>query len=168
MVVEVDDSGWGDLLGGVVIVMRRVDTDEFFSDEIPIELFQLEFKYKIYLRKAIEIILNGIDQLKIKNTEPIHICTGYVFTDASETLNELGYRVVEAKIVGKTQELAEAEFARSLVRLGVAEYHEVREMRSFNKFLQWVHMDLEDRERYVKTGWKSWTRLRNRGQNDEE
>ena len=167
MVVEVDDSGWGDLLGGVVIVMRRVDTDEFFSDEIPIELFQSEFKYKIYLRKAIKIILNGIDQLKIKNMEPIHICTGYVFTDARETLNELGYRVVEAKIVGNTQELAEAEFARSLVRLGVAEYHEVREMRSFNKFLQWVHMDLDNRERYVKTGWKSWTRLRNRGQNDE-
>ena len=94
MVVEVDDSGWGDLLGGVIIVMRRVGTDESFSDEIPIELFQADFKYKIYLRKAIEIILNGLDQLKIKKNEPIHICTGYVFTDAGETLKELGYRVV--------------------------------------------------------------------------
>ena len=160
MVVEVDDSGWGDLLGGVVVVMRRVDTDEFFSDEIPIELFQSDFKYKIYLRKAIEIILKGIDQLDVKKNESLHICTGYVFTDAQETLKELGYRVVEAKIVGKTQELAEAEFAKSLVRLGVAEYHEVREMRSFDKFLQWVHMDLDNREQFVKTGWKSWSRLK--------
>ena len=38
MVVEVDDSGWGDLIGGVVIVMRRVETDESHVGEVPLEI----------------------------------------------------------------------------------------------------------------------------------
>jgi len=47
----VDDSGWGDLIGGVVIVMRRVETGETHVGEIPLELFrEPEFKYKEYLR----------------------------------------------------------------------------------------------------------------------
>ena len=161
MVVEVDDSGWGDLLGGVVIVMRRVETDEYYSDEIPLELFQSEFKYKVYLRKTTEIILNGIDRLKIQKTEPIHICTGYIFTSAKETLKELEYDITEVKIIGKTQDLAESQYAKSLVKLGIGDYQTIREMRSFDKFLEWVHEDLEIREKFVKTGWKSWSKHRN-------
>ena len=163
MVVEVDDSGWGDLVGGVVIVMRRVGTDETHVGEIPLEMFQEpEFKYQGYLRAANNIILEGIDALGITKDEPLHICTGYVFTSAKETLRDLGYEVVEAKIVGATQELAEKTFIESLVDLGVGSRREVADIRSFNGFLDWVHEDLETRERFVKTGWKSWSRHRRR------
>ncbi len=163
MVVEVDDSGWGDLIGGVVIVMRRVETGESHVGEIPLELFrEPEFKYKEYLRYATQILLEGIDELGVTPGEPLHICTGYVFSSAKETLKELGYRVKEVKITGATQELAEKTFVESLVRLGVGGHREIAGMRSFDGFLEWVHDDLEHRERFVKTGWKSWSRHRER------
>jgi hypothetical protein len=161
MVIEVDDSGWGDLIGGAVIVMRRVETDEHFTGEIPPELFkEPEFKYKAYLRYATQIILQGLDALKVPKTEAIHICTGYIFEHAEDTLRELGYKVTEVKIEGKTQDLAERTFIDSLVRQGIGSFYEIASMRSFNGFLDWVKEDLTERERYVKTGWKNWAKHR--------
>ncbi|TRO55846.1 hypothetical protein E2P71_02285 [Candidatus Bathyarchaeota archaeon] len=160
MVIEVDDSGWGDLIGGAVIVLRRVETNEHYSDEIPPELFKEEFKYKTYLRYATRIILEGLDDLKAPKTEAIHICTGYIFEQAEDTLRELGYKVTEVKIEGKTQELAERTFIESLVKLGIGSFDEVASMRSFNGFLEWVAEDLPHREKYVKTGWKNWKKHR--------
>ena len=158
-----DDSGWGDLVGGVVIVMRRVETGETHVGEIPLEFFrEPEFKYKEYLRSATQIILGGIDELGVEQGEPLHICTGYVFSSAKETLMGLGYKVKDVKIIGATQELAEKTFVESLVRLGVGSHGEVAEMRSFDGFLEWVHEALEHRERFVKTGWKSWSKHRER------
>ncbi|MBN2335012.1 hypothetical protein JXL21_05590 [Candidatus Bathyarchaeota archaeon] len=163
MVVEVDDSGWGDLVGGAVIVMRRVGTNEKHVGEIPLAMFrEPDFKYKEYLRATTQIILEGIDALNVERNEPLHICTGYIFTSAKETLRELGYTVKEVKITGATQELAEREFIASLVRLGVGSRGETAEMRSFEGFLEWVHEDLGGRERFVKTGWKSWEKHRGR------
>ena len=158
-----DDSGWGDLIGGVVIVMRRVETGESHVGEIPLELFrEPEFKYKEYLRYTTQILLEGIDELGVARGEPLHICTGYVFSSAKDTLKELGYRIKEVKIIGATQELAEKTFVESLVRLGVGGHSEIEGMRSFDGFLEWVHDDLEHRERFVKTGWKSWDKHRER------
>ncbi len=162
MVIEVDDSGWGDLIGGVVIVMRRVETGEHYTGEISPDLFKAdEFKYKTYLRYVTQIILEGLDELKVPKTEAIHICTGYVFEHAEDTLRELGYKVTEVKIEGKTQELAERTFIESLVEQGIGTYREISAMRSFNGFLDWVKEDLPNREQYVKTGWKNWKKHRN-------
>ena len=161
MVIEVDDSGWGDLIGGTVIVLRRVETGENHWGEIPMELFQGdEFKYKAYLRSATQIILEGIDALAVSTDEAIHSCTGYVFTHPMDTLKELGYRVTEVKIVDETQDYAEGRFIESLVRMGLGTNGELASIRSFNGFLEWVKADLEGRERYVKTGWKSWPKHR--------
>ncbi len=161
MVIEVDDSGWGDLIGGAVIVLRRVETDEEYTGEIPPELFKAdEFKYKTYLRYATQIILKGLDELEAPKTEPIHICTGYIFEHAEDTLRELGYKVTEVKIEGKTQELAERTFIESLVKQGIGSFSEIAAMRSFNGFLAWVKDDLSHREKYVKTGWKNWEKHR--------
>jgi hypothetical protein len=161
MVIEVDDSGWGDLVGGVVIVLRRVETDEDYSGEIPLELFQgIEFKYKGYLRSATQVILEGLDRLNASTDEAIHICTGYVFTHAKDTLIELGYRVTEVKIVGKTQNLTENRFIESLVSKGLGTKVELFAKRSFNGWLNWVKEDLANREQYVKTGWTNWPKHR--------
>ncbi|MCW4012749.1 MAG: hypothetical protein NWF07_07125 [Candidatus Bathyarchaeota archaeon] len=161
MVIEVDDSGWGDLIGGAVIVMRRVETDEKYSGEIPTELFkEPEFRYKAYLRYATQIILEGLDKLQVPKTEAIHICTGYIFEHAEDTLRELGYKVTEVKIEGKTQDLAEKTFIESLVKRGIGSFSEIASMRSFNGFLDWVKEDLSEREQYVKTGWKNWAKHR--------
>lgn len=161
MVIEVDDSGWGDLVGGVVVVLRRVETGENYFGEIPLELFQgAEFKYKGYLRSATQIILEGLDKLNASTDEAIHICTGYVFTNAKDTLIEVGYRVTEVKIVDETQTLAENRFIESLVNKGLGTKGELFAMRSFNGWLKWAKQDLHNREKYVKTGWGNWPKHR--------
>ena len=145
-------------------MMRRVETGETYVGEVPLALFQGEaFKSKKYLDEAVEIVLKGLKNLGISQDEPIHICSGYVLMAAREALKEGGFKVTQKRIAGITQELAEEEYIRSLVRLGVGDKDEVAEMRSFNSFLIWVHEDLEGRERFVKTGWSAWPRLRREG-----
>jgi len=141
--------------------MRRVETGETYSGEISLDLFRGKmFKSKEYLVHALKVVAEGMERLKVSQDEPIHICTGYILSKAKEALIEEGYTVEGVKIVGPTQELAETEFLRSLVRLGIGDMATVASMRSFNSFLAWVHEDLEGRERLVKTGWDSWSRLR--------
>ena len=148
-------------MGGAVVVMRRVETGESYSGEISLNLFQGGiFKTKAYLVQALKVVAEGMERLHVSQDEPIHICTGYIFSRAREALIEEGYTVEAVKIVGTTQELAEREFLKSLVRLGIGDMTIVASMRSFNSFLAWVHEDLVERERFVKTGWTSWPRLR--------
>ena len=148
-------------MGGVVIVMRRVETGERHVGEVPLELFQGEvFKGKAYLEKAAEVVLEGVEALGIGLEEAIHICRGFILTEAREALRSRGHRVIDTKIEGATQALAEGEFIKSLVRLGVGDEGAVAEMRSFDAFLNWVLEDLGARERFVKTGWSSWPRLK--------
>ena len=141
--------------------MRRVETGEHHSGEVPLKMFQgATFKEKGYLDKAIEIVLEGVGVLGVSREEPIRICTGYVLTKAKERLLEEGFRVRDVKIKGATQELAERTFIESLTRLGIGGHYSISRMRSFDGFLGWVHGDLESRERYVKTGWSSWSKHR--------
>jgi hypothetical protein len=148
-------------LGGAVIVMRRVETGESYSGEVSLGLFRASvFKTKEYLTQALRVVAEGVEKLQISQDEPIHICTGYILLRAREALIEEGYTVENVKIMGPTQELAEREYLKSLVRLGVGDMSTVASMRSFNSFLAWVHQDFEARERFVKTGWSSWARLR--------
>jgi hypothetical protein len=151
-------------LGGAVVVMRRVETGESYSGEISLDLFQgALFKTKEYLVQALKVVSEGMERLRVSQDEPIHICTGYILSKAQEALIEEGYIVESVKIVGSTQELAEREFLKSLVRLGIGDMVTVASMRSFNSFLAWVREDLEERERFVKTGWASWARLKEEG-----
>jgi hypothetical protein len=137
--------------------MRRVGTNERHIGEIPIRIFQGEkFRYKTYLGYAKDIILQGVEELEIDKKGEIHICPGFILLEARENLHRLGYNVEERNITGTTQKLAEEAFINHLVRLGVGDYEEVKAMRSFNAFLSWVKEDIKEREKYVKTGWKSW------------
>ena len=146
-------------------MMRRVETGESYSGEISLDLFRVNvFKTKEYLVQALRVVTEGVEKLQISHDEPIHICTGYILSRAREALTEEGYIVESDKIMGLTQELAEREYLKSLVRLGVGDMNTVASMRSFNAFLSWVHQDLEAREHFVKTGWSSWSRLRERGE----
>ena len=143
------------------MVMRRIETGESYSGEITLDQFQgTAFKTKAYLVQALKVVAEGMEELRVSQDEPIHICTGYILSRAREALNEEGYTVEGVKIVGLTQEMAEREFLKSLVRLGIGDMTVVASMRSFNSFLAWVHEDLGERERFVKTGWNSWPRLR--------
>ena len=151
-------------MGGAVVVMRRVETGETYVGEVPLHLFQGEaFKRQLYLEKASDLILGGVEVLSVSKEEPIHICTGYILSKAREELRDKGFKVVPMRIGGETQALAEREFIKSLARMGVGDESTITGMRSFNAFLRWVLEDLDARERYVKTGWPAWPRLRKGG-----
>jgi hypothetical protein len=161
MVVEVDDSGWGDLVGGAVIVMRRLGRNERYVGEVPVEAFQGEaFKAKAYLPHVLRIVREGAEVLGIDKDEPVHVCTGYILSEVRKALTNEGYKVVPSRIIGVTQEFAEEEYIRHLSRLGVGAPETARRIRGFDKSLAWVLRDVDKRERLVKTGWKAWSRLR--------
>jgi hypothetical protein len=161
MVVEVDDSGWGDLVGGAVIVMRRVGTNERYVGEVPVEAFQgPAFKAKAYLPHVLRIVREGAEALGITKDEPVHICTGYILSDVRKTFANEGYKVVLSRITGITQEFAEEEYAKHLSCLGVGTPKQAKRLRGFDSFLGWVLRDVDKRERLVKTGWKAWPRLK--------
>ncbi len=161
MTVEVDDSGWGDLIGGAVIVMRRLHSNEKHSGEIPVEAFQGDaFAEKAYLNHALRIVREGAEALSIARDEPVHICTGYILSAVGAALSNEGYNVVPVKVVGPTQEYAEGQYILHLARVTGLSPEEARRLRGFDTSLGWVLRDLHKRERVVKTGWKSWERLR--------
>ena len=142
-------------------MMRRVETGEYHSGEVPLELFQGPvFKEQLYLEKALEIAHEGIERLQITKGEPLQVCSGYILSRIRDELQAEGYEIVPVKITGHTQDLAEREFKKSLVRLGIGDEETVSEMRSFDAFLGWAMEDLDGRERFVKTGWKAWPRLK--------
>ena len=145
-------------------MMRRVETGETYVGEVPLELFRGDaFKSQLYLDRAVELVLRGVEVLAVPKEEPIHVCMGYILSKVREALREKGFRVIPAKIRGETQALAEREFIRSLAKMGVGDDEAVAGMRSFSAFLRWVLEDLEGRERYVKTGWPAWPRLKEEG-----
>ena len=161
MVVEVDDSGWGGLVGGAVIVMRRLGKNEKYVGEVPVEAFQGQaFKAKTYFPYVLRIVREGAEALDITKDEPVHVCTGYILSEVRKALANEGYLVVPSRIVGVTQKFAEESYLKHLSRLGIGAPEEVRKIRGFDNSLAWVLRDVDKRERLVKTGWKAWPRLR--------
>lgn len=148
--------------------MMRVGTKDKYSGEVSLEHFKNpNFSKKTYLKGVMEVVKNGLEKLKVEKDEPLHICTGYILSQIREALINEGYRVIPSRIMGKTQKFAEDEFIKSLVKLGIGNEKEIRNMRSFDGFLKWVHQGINTREIYVKSGWKSWTRLRKEGKMNE-
>ncbi|MEM2905520.1 MAG: hypothetical protein QW057_07015 [Candidatus Bathyarchaeia archaeon] len=157
MTIEIDDAGWGDLVGGCFIVVRRVETGQYYAGEVPVRLFQEPaFKEKQYLEEAWRIVSEGLKAMSVSLTEPIRVCTGYVLSQVRRNLAEEGYTVIPTRIVGETQDLAERLYVDSLRQLGIAELNVNAGGGRFRPLLEWVQKDIDGRERYVKTGWKSW------------
>jgi len=158
MTIEVDDAGWGDPIGGCIIVLRRVETGESYIGEIPLRLFQGdEFKRRSYLDEAYRIVLDGLKKLNAPRSEKIRVCSGYVLSRVRARLIEDGYRVESSKITGETQILAEEAYLRMLRGYGVdlSKFTLISGSSRFHKLIEWVLEDPYTRVRYVKTGWKA-------------
>jgi hypothetical protein len=156
--IEADDSGWGALVGGVILTFSDPSTGRTVFKEIPVECFQgRAFADKEYLKKSAELADEAVEELGLtpENAE-FRICTGYVNNAVAERLASRGFRVTRTKIVGATQELAEKAFEDVLKQItGIQSFPQSG--RQFFILLNWVRQDLENRERFVKTGWKSWS-----------
>ena len=157
MTVQVDDAGVGDLLHGVVVGAHRKETGEFHYDVIPVSFFQVPlFKRKLYLKKATELTLRLLHELKLHDGEEIEICSSFLFDETRpELTRKFGAgRVKVAAIVGEAQNRVETAYLDELRNLGyepIVERDEKR-ARSFFHMLRWVKNDPE-RLRYAKTGW---------------
>lgn len=159
--IEIDDAGWGDLVGGVIIGGYNPLIKEFRWAKVSVEQFQGEaFARKDYLiasKRAVHKVLG--DLRADKRFHAVVMCTGYVLNYAAKSLRKGGWRVVRQAIKGPCQEFVEERFRMELIDLGVPS-STIRNMPSgSNRFMQlfnWVKKNPEEREQYVKTGWKSW------------
>ena len=157
MTLQIDDAGVGDLLYGVVVGAHRKETGEFHYDMIPVSYFQEPiFGRKMYLRKATELTLRLVEEMKLGEEEEIEICSSFLFDETRPTLLEKfgGKRVRVAAIRGAAQTNVETAYLDEIRNLGyepIAERDEKR-ARSFFHMLHWVKKD-PSRLRLAKTGW---------------
>ena len=116
------------------------------------------FARKTYLKEALRLAREALEELKVAKDEEIEICTGSVLSEVSLTLMGEGYKVKPTRIEGKLQDLVENSLLDYYASLGVPrETLTVESGRDrFYALIRWVMEDFEGREKYVKTGWKAW------------
>ncbi len=157
LTIQIDDAGVGDLLFGVVVGVHRKETGEFHYDVIPVSYFQEPiFKQKLYLKKATELTLLLLNEMKMQENEQVEICTSFLFDETRPTLAERygDKRIRATAITGQAQNNVETAYLDEIRNLGyepIPERDEKR-ARSFFHMLRWVKKD-SDRLKYAKTGW---------------
>ncbi len=163
MTIQIDDAGWGDPVGGVLIGLFRIETREYVVKEIEVTHFQdPNFAGKTFLGRGLELVLEGLSCLKVSKNEPIQVCRGAVLDGVRDGLKDKGFEVIPTKIEGQLQELVEANFVTSLERIGIQGIPRVSGKERFFRQLEWIQEDLKHREQFAKTGWKNWPKkLRN-------
>ena len=167
MTLQVDDAGWGSLIGPVLIGVYRVETAEFAYREIPVECFQgSAFARQEYLAAAVQAAQDAFVELRATPQEEVEACTGYVLQGVRDWLRREGYAVEETAIRGPLQILVEMALAQVLQQIGfLVDPAVLRENhgRAFFEALKWLkggNLDatraLPGRERWAKTGWNSY------------
>ncbi len=166
--IQIDDAGWGCLLGGVLIGAYREQTQEFACVEAPVNQFQgAAFIEKAYLAGAVDAARDVLAQLNVEKDEPIRICTGYVLDGIRGMLEAEGYQWQTAKIVGPLQERIEGALLERLHALGVRDldYETLtgKQGLAFYKCLRWLKGEninacqpAPGREQFAKTGWATY------------
>jgi hypothetical protein len=154
--ILIDDSGWGDLILGVVVGALKNPEHRYMERRIPITSFQPpNFQKKQYLEDAIKIADEIIEVMKPDKETVFRICSGYVLSSVRKYLKRQGYRVEEIDVTGELQELVEKSFTKWCKEVGI-DFQRLNGKRNFNTFLEWISEKPHLREKLVKTGWKSW------------
>ncbi len=160
--LQIDDAGSGSFVGGTCIGVYRPETNEYYFDIIPVELYDKEqFKKKLYLDEVVTITASAFKSLSPAKGEMIEICRGYMFEHLKDWLNRNGYTWYSTQITGRVQEIVEKNFELYTERLGLP-WQYIKYTRypfHFHKLLRWVYADFDKRIRLCKVGWKSWQQL---------
>lgn len=158
LTIQVDDSGWGFPLGGVMIGAtdgNRVETGlidlRYFQDGI--------FESKAYLQEAANITLALISMLgATPDNSKIEVCPGYINSTSRKTLIRKGYRVTEKQITGLLQNELEKRFFDYVRTIGYESYYDPKETvniaKKFNDVINWINRDRDNRMKLAKNGWK--------------
>ncbi len=128
-IIEIDDSGWGEPVGGVIIMGNEIGKRKYSSEEIPVEFFQNpKFKKGDYYIKAVKAVNKILTKLKANPRDTkIRICTGTIFSNVYKFLEKNRYEYKKGKIRGETQLLAEREFNKYLKKINCSRGY--REMK---------------------------------------
>lgn len=168
MTVQIDDAGWGSLVGGVLIGACREESPQTQHGfrEIPATFFQGEaFSRKAYLDVGANLALELMEELDVPKDEPVKVCTGYVLQAVRAELLAKGYQVIPAKIGDPLQTLIETELLRRVQAIGVDTNLETLTEKQglfFWQCVRWLKGGdlngpaLPERERQCKTGWSSF------------
>ncbi len=158
-VIEIDDSGWGSLIGGITIGFYKKDTNDMEVEYIPVKYFQGGmFKKRRYLSECYILIMETLKKWGVTpETHKLAICQGWIFDGPVEWLEDKGWSVDRVQIKGKLQVFVEKMFKRELYKtMNFDSKRRTAGQNAFFKALEWVGESLSTRERFVKTGWKSW------------
>ena len=175
--IEIDDAGWGCLIGGVVIGCYRSETGAFAAGQIAPAYFQNDdpeqpglYRRKAYLAQAAAVVAVCLRELSATPAEPVRICRGCVLDGVRAWLTSAGYRWQTAKITGPLQELVERELQARLAELGFqVSYEQLTDRRQAGLFwyrqVEWLkgghaaaRQPVPERGAVCKTGWDSFTR----------
>jgi CxxC-x17-CxxC domain-containing protein len=155
--VIVDDAGSGDLLFGIIIGAYRQETAEFKYDVIHVRFFQPDqYCTKAYLTEASRITCELLTALKAQLDEPVQLCQGYIFDEATAKLKETRDEklIQRIHVVGEAQRLTEIAYLDEIRNLGyepLAERDEKR-AKSFFHMMRWLKANPKMLP-YAKTGW---------------
>src|SRR4030042_6158393 len=107
--ILIDDSGWGDLLLGVVIGALKPPDRRYMERRISVSSFQPpNFENKKYLDDAVKIADEIVEVMRPDTETSFKVCSGYVLSSIRRRLAERGFRVEEAEIVGEIQKRGES------------------------------------------------------------
>jgi len=160
--IQIDDAGSGSFIGGTCIGLYRPETNEYYFDIIPVELYNKEnFKKKYYLDYVTEIAKKAFKALDVSRNETIEICRGYMFDRLKAWLASEGYCWYGTHITGRAQDVVEKNFELYTIRLGLFEDYikYTKYPFHFHKLLRWVFADYENRIPLCKVGWKCWENI---------
>jgi hypothetical protein len=161
--IQIDDAGSGSFVGGTCIGFYRPETNEYYFDIIPVELYNTDnFKSKLYLDNVVEISIKAFNALNVSKYETIEICRGYMFEKLKDWLTAQDFFWYVTQITGRIQDIVEKNFELYTVKLGLPA-HYIKYTRypfHFHKLLRWVYSDFDNRIHLCKVGWKSWQKLK--------
>ncbi len=160
--IQIDDAGSGSFVGGTCIGIYRPESNEYYFDIIPVDLYNKEnFKKKLYLDEVVHIVEKGFKSLNVSTSETIEICRGYMFQELKGWLEEKGFCWYGTHITGRIQEVVEKNFELYTVSLGLPRQYikYTRYPFHFHKLLRWVFADFDSRIGLCKVGWKSWEKF---------
>ncbi len=155
--ILIDDSGWGDLILGVVIGALKLPDRRYMERRIPLSSFQPpNFGNKRYLEDAVKIAQEIVEVMKPDDETVFKVCSGYVLSSVRRYLRQQGFSVEEVEVTGDLQDMVERSFENWCKEVGI-NFDKMNKKRSFNTFIEWVAERPHLREKLVKTGWRSWS-----------
>ena len=152
-----DDSGWGSLLGGVMIGVYDDNTRKFRAKLIPPSFFQgRKWTEATYRQEATKVFIEM--WIAMGEIRQVNLCRGTVLDGIYQYLEYkgIGPRFLQrVEIKDPLQGLLEEKFAESLAKIGVPRTSAGAHCLSFNEQVNWLKEDPK-RIKYAKTGWPSW------------